>query len=86
MPHEKVYVAENITLHENSQETLDLLQRAGWLLGVVDHPVRQVRKCPFLPKFIPAASHVSGFTADCNTTKFHGTGDNLRGRCPVHSK
>lgn len=74
-----ISVAKNIRLGGNEQEILDIVQKSGWMFGIVDHPVRQAQKCPVLPKFVPKASHISGFTADYNTIAFHGTADNLKG-------
>ncbi|EME26319.1 hypothetical protein Gasu_60490 isoform 2 [Galdieria sulphuraria] len=81
-----IHVARNIHLRGNEQEILDIIQKSGWMFGIVDHPVRQAQKCPVLPSFVPKASHISGFTADYNTITFHGNADNLKGHCPIHSK
>ncbi|KAK4528591.1 hypothetical protein GAYE_SCF61G6536 [Galdieria yellowstonensis] len=81
-----IHIAKNIQLREEEGEILDIIQKSGWMFGIVDHPVRQTQKCPVLPSFVPKASHISGFTVDYNTSTFHGNADNLKGHCPIHSK
>jgi hypothetical protein len=74
-----IHIAKNIQLREEEGEILDIIQKSGWMFGIVDHPVRQTQKCPVLPSFVPKASHISGFTVDYNTSTFHGNADNLKG-------